>query len=299
MVSGMTSHLATKIVSVIIAVVLWGIVLGSRIVEVTKEIPLELITSSEVVAANDVPDKITFKLSGPKAFLRSILDRREDPIRVNLSGAKPALVTYRFFSDNIRVPIGVKVQSINPSYITIKLEFVKRREVPVRLELRGTSPEGYHVTYAELQPPTVRISGAESRVNAITEMTMFPIDISNLKKDIEREVTLEASKYNVQVESEIPKARIEVEPISNNFRIKNVDIRVAGSSRFRVEPKVISVMVRANAKEMRHVDRTLVYGMIDVTGKPKGIYREPVRVVLPPRVNLLKVMPEYVNVEVF
>src|SRR6185295_8169444 len=104
------------------------------------EIPLEVITPADIVPANEMPGRIPARLSGPKAFLRSILDRREEAIRANLSGAKPALVTYRFFSDNIRVPIGVKVLSINPTAILIKLEYLKRRDVPVRVEIKGAPP---------------------------------------------------------------------------------------------------------------------------------------------------------------
>src|SRR6185437_7418841 len=116
-----TSNFGTKLISVGIAIVLWFVVLGSRNVEATKEIPLEVITPADLVVANDVPAKIAFRLSGPKAFLRAVLDRRDEPVRVNLAGAKPGLVTYRFFSDNIRVPIGVKVLSISPTAILIKL----------------------------------------------------------------------------------------------------------------------------------------------------------------------------------
>src|SRR5471032_1363254 len=89
----LASNLGTKVISVIIAVVLWVIVLGSRNVEVTKEVPLEVITPPELVAANEVPERIAFRLSGPKAFLRTILDRHDEPIRVPLNGAKPGLVT--------------------------------------------------------------------------------------------------------------------------------------------------------------------------------------------------------------
>src|SRR5262245_15471930 len=115
-----TSNLGLKLVSVIMGVVLWFVVLGSRNVEVTKEVPVELITPSDLVPSNEIPDKISFRLVGPKAFLRAVLDRKEDPIRVNLGGARPGLVTYRFFSDNIQLPIGVKVLSINPTAILIK-----------------------------------------------------------------------------------------------------------------------------------------------------------------------------------
>ena len=59
------------------------IVLGSRTIEVTKEVPVEIVNSAEVVPATDTPDHVTFRLTGPKAFLRAILDRREEPIRLN------------------------------------------------------------------------------------------------------------------------------------------------------------------------------------------------------------------------
>ncbi|MEK6578973.1 MAG: CdaR family protein, partial [Bdellovibrionota bacterium] len=181
------SNLGTKFVSVAIAVLLWFIVFGSRSVEVTKEIPLEVVSPTEIVPANEIPEKIAFRLSGPKAFLRAILDRREDPIRVNLSGAKPGLVTYRFFSDNIRIPIGVKVLSINPAAILIKLESMKRKDVPVKVDVHGTPPEGYRIVKAEVKPDVIRIKGAESRVDAITEVMTLPVDVSEIRQNTEKE----------------------------------------------------------------------------------------------------------------
>jgi YbbR domain-containing protein len=294
-----STNFGTKAVSVVIAIVLWGIVLGSRNVEVTKEIPLEVITPADIVPANEVPEKIAFRLSGPKAFLRSILDRREDPIRVNLSGAKPALVTYRFFSDNIRVPIGVKVLSINPTAILIKLERQKRKDVPVRVELRGTPLEGYRVVKAEVNPPVVRIKGAESRVDAVTEISTTPIDISNLKKTMEREVPIDLSRMSVQLDSQLPRALIEVEPISANFRVKNVDIRVLSSARVRVEEKSVTVLVRATPKDLQSLDRSQIFGVVDLSDKKKGKYHAPVKITLPSHIGLVRVIPEYVNVTLY
>jgi YbbR domain-containing protein len=293
------SNIGTKVVSVIIAIVLWGVVLGSRNVEVTKEIPLEVITPADIVPANEIPDRIAFRLSGPKAFLRSILDRREDPIRVNLSGAKPALVTYRFFSDNIRVPIGVKVLSINPTAIIIKLEYLKRKDVPVRVELRGNPPEGYRVVKAEIRPEVVRIKGAESRVDAITELVTTPIDVSNLKKNLEREVPIDLTRLNVQLDSPLPRAYVEVEPISANFKIKNVDIRVLSPYKVRLEEKTVTLLVRATPKDLQSLDRSQVFGVVDLSDKKKGKFRAPVSVTLPKNISLVKVIPDSVNVTLY
>ncbi|MEO5968921.1 MAG: CdaR family protein [Bdellovibrionia bacterium] len=294
-----STNLGTKVVSIIVAVLLWGIVLGSRNVEVTKEIPLEIITSPDVVTSNEIPDKIAFRLSGPKAFLRSILDRREDPIRVNLLGAKPNLVTYRFFSDNIRLPIGVKVLSINPTAILVKLEYLKRRDVPVRVELRGNPPDGYRIIRAEIKPEIVKIKGPESKVDALTQVSTLPIDVSNLRQSAEKEVALDLSRYGVQLDGEFPKVSIEMAPVTANFRIKNVDIRVLSFYKVRIEEKNVTVLVRASSSDLQSLDKSKVYGIVDLSRRPKGKYSEPLKVVLPKNIELVKVLPEQVHVTLY
>jgi len=293
---GLKVNVGAKLFSLFLAIVLWGIVLGSRSVEVTKEIPLEIMTSQELTPANEIPDRISFKLSGPKAFLRAILDRREDPIRVNLTTAKSGLVTYRFFSDNIHLPIGVKVLSIHPSSILIKLEQTKRREVPVQLELRGEVPEGYQLIRSELRPEKVKVIGAESRVDAVTQVATLPLDLSQIKTSQEREVDLDLERQQVKLDGLPPKAFLQVEPIPANFRIRNVEVRVLSSHSARLEEKTMSLHVRAEPKVLQNLDRSKVYGVVDLRGRAKGKYSERVKVVLPEGVVAVKTLPEVVTV---
>jgi len=297
--SMVSANLGTKLISIVIALVLWVIVLGSRNVEVTKEIPLEVITPADLVPANDLPERIAFRLSGPKAFLRGILDRREDPIRVNLSGAKAGLVTYRFFSDNIRVPIGVKVMTVNPTAILIKLERLKRKDVPVKVELRGVAPQGYRVVKADIKPEVVRIKGAESRVDAVTEVLTTPIDISGLTQNMDREVALDVARLGVQLDSALPRVAIDVEAASANFRLKNIEIRVISSHKVKLEDKTVTVLVRATPQDIKLLNSSRVYGVIDLSGKPKGTYRESVKVTLPSSINVVRTIPDQVNVTLY
>lgn len=294
-----TSNIGTKLISIGIAIVLWVVVLGSRNVEATKDVPLEVIAPPELVVGNDLPEKISFRLSGPKAFLRSVLDRREEPVRVNLVGAKPGLVTYRFFSDNIRVPIGVKVLSINPTAILIKLETVKRKEVPVRAEIQGIPPDGYKLTGIKVHPGQVRVKGAESRVDSITELKTVPIDISDMRQTTDKEAAFELEHYGVSLDGRTPTVSVGVEPVSANFRIKNIDIRVSSSYKIRVEDKNVTVLVRVDPKDLKNLDRTRVYGEVDLRGKPKGTYTVPVKIVVPANVSLVKAVPDKVSVTLY
>ncbi len=295
---GMTDNLGAKLVSVVIAVVLWGVVLGSRNVEVTKEVPVEVMTSPDVVPSNDIPERLLFRLSGPKAFLRTILDRREDPIRINLTGVKPSVLTYRFFSDSIRVPIGVKVLSVNPASVQIKLEYLKRKDVPVHVETRGAPPEGFRLAGVQLKPEVVRIKGPESRVDAVTEISTKPIDLSELKRSVEKELSLDIMKLGVQVDGPLPKGFIQLDPVSANFKLKNVDIRVLSPYKVRIEEKSVTILVRGSHQELdAHLDQ--IFASVDLRSKSKGRYLEEVHVNLPAKVGLVKVIPDHVMVTLY
>lgn len=295
-----TANLSLKLVSLVIAVVLWFVVLGSRNVEVSKEVPVEIITPADLVVANEVPDKVAFRLSGPKAFLRNIVNRKEDPIRVNLSTAKAGLVTYRFFSDNIQIPIGVKVLSINPTAIIVKLEHVKRKEVPVRLLTQGEAPEGYRLSRLELVRNTIKVRGAESRVDQVVEAPTVPLDLSQFKESGEREVAIDLSKLpGILLDGDLPKIQFDVAQSTANFKIRNADVKVLSNRRFSVEPKQVHIFVRCSQEEIKALDRSKVYAYADLRNKGPGTYEPTLSAKLPSNIKLINVLPSKVKVTLY
>lgn len=291
------ANLSLKIVSVIIAVVLWFVVLGSRNVEVSKDVPVEIITPADLVVANEVPDKVTFRISGPKAFLRNILNRREDPIRVNLSTAKAGLVTYRFFSDNIQIPIGVKVLSINPTAIIVKLEYVKRKEVPVKLLTKNEAPAGYRITRLDLLKTSVRLRGAESRIDQVVEAPTVPVDLAQVRDSGDREVSVDLSRLpGILLDDDLPKIHFETTQSTANFRVRNVEVKVQTNRKYSVEPKDLTVFVRCSPEELKALAPSKVYAVADLRGKGAGNYEVPVSVQLPSNIKFISVLPTKVKV---
>lgn len=300
MLAKYTANLSLKLVSLVIAVVLWFVVLGSRNVEVTKEVPVEIITPADLVVANEVPDKVAFRLSGPKAFLRNIVNRKEDPIRVNLSTAKAGLVTYRFFSDNIQIPIGVKVLSINPTAIIVKLEYVKRKEVPVRLITRGEVPEGYRLSRLELARNTIKLRGAESRIDQVVEAPTVPIDLTQFKESGERDVAIDLSKLpGILLDGDLPKIQFDVVQSTANFKIRNADVKILSNRRFNVEPKQVTIFVRCSPEELKTLDRSKVYAVADLRNKGPGTYEPALTAKLPSNIKLINVLPSKVKVTLY
>lgn len=296
-----SGNTGAKVVSVVVAIVLWVVVLGSRAVEVAKEIPIAITTPPDLVVSNDVPEKVLFRLSGPKAFLRAILDRPEDPIRVNLSGAKAGLVTYRFFADNIRLPIGVRVLQVNPSSMVVKLEPQRTKEVPVRLEMKGSLPEGYVLKRAAIAPRTIRIRGPESRIEGITEASANAVDLSQVRASLQMSAQFDVARLGVRVEGESPQIAIDVAAVQANFkiRVKGSDIRVDSSHHARIDEPAVTVYVRMDQEEIQKLDPSQVSIEADLKGKTKGRYTAKLKVSLPPNVGMVRVVPDTVRVTLY
>ncbi len=295
-----SQNMSLKLLSFLIACVLWFAVLGSRNVEVTKEIPVEIITSPDLMVANDVPDKVVFRMSGPKAFLRNILNRKEEPIRVNFTTAKPGFTTYRLFQDNIQVPIGVKVLSVNPASLVVKLEPVKHKEVPIRLVTKGAVATGYSIAKLELLQNTIKLKGPESNIDTVREVLTAPVNLSDVFDSGIKEATLDLSDApGVVVESELPKIHFEVTQTTANFKIRNVDVKIVSSRRSTVDPKEVVIFVKCSPEELKTINRTKVFVTVDMKNKGAGTYEESVNAQLPANIKLMKVVPQKVKVTLY
>jgi YbbR domain-containing protein len=289
-----------KALSLLIAVVLWFVVLGSRNVEITKDIPLEILTPPDLIVSNEVPDKVSFRLSGPKAFLRNILNRKEPPIRVNLSNAKSGLVTYRFFSDNIQVPIGVKVLFINPASIVVRLESVKTRDVPVRLATRGQASSGFKLLSVNLTRNTVKLKGAESKLDQIQEVQTVPVDLGSFIESGDRDVPVDLSRHaGVTVDGDLPRLHVDVSQESSNFRLRAIKVKVLTSRGGReplVDPKAVNLYISCSAEELKKLVKSKVFAIADLRGKDPGIHEVLLTAELPDTIRLVKILPQKVKV---
>ncbi|MCM0606091.1 MAG: hypothetical protein KA715_08375 [Xanthomonadaceae bacterium] len=294
-----TDNAGTKLVSILIAVILWIVVLGSRTVEVTKEVPIEIVTNEDVMVSNELPDRVAFRISGPKAFIRTILDRRDPPIRINLQGAKPGAVTYRLFSDSLRVPIGVKVLSVNPNALVVNLEQMKSKILPVKIETRGVLPEGYKLVSIESVPATVKVRGAKTRIQMVAEIFTLPIDLTDLKQGFQKAIPLDTARASVELEGQPPEIKADIRPVSANFKVKNVTIRVLSHLKYRVREKTVTVLVRSSQEAIKLLDHSRVFAEIDLRDKAKGVYEIKPKVSLPGHIGFVSTQPETIGVTLF
>ena len=182
MFAKLTQNWILKLISLTFAVVLWFFVIGERKLEVSYVIPLEYRGLAEgMIIANEVPNSVSVRISGPRALLMHH-SAGDISIAVDLKDLPAGITSFKRLEESLSLPSGLRVTRISPSYVDVKLERIREKEVPIRLVLTGEPVEGYRVVETFLDPERVIVAGAGSELKAVTEVTTEPIDLSGVQE---------------------------------------------------------------------------------------------------------------------
>jgi len=150
-------NLGYRILSVVLAIVIWIYVTGEQkpTGETVIRVPLEIENLSEDLVVSDSPSSIQVRLEGRKAVVSNLIPR-DVHARVNMINAKTG---ENIIPVEVEVPDGVNVISVKPSQIKIKVEKMEYTQVQVQVSLVGEPASGYRVLEPVIKPTEVVISG--------------------------------------------------------------------------------------------------------------------------------------------
>lgn len=290
-------NLAWKVLSLFVAFGIWFVVMSSNSIELPKEVALELDLPPGLVVANEVPDRVTFRLAGSKFFLRTVANSL-DTIHIDLTKAKAGPTYYKIEKESIHLPIGVKILSISPSTINPVLEPVDRRSVPVEIVEKNAVPNGYRLVRLQAMPKNVRIKGPRNVVEKVSEIRSQPIDLSDIPASLKWDVPLSTGHPALSFDEEVePKISIEVEPTGSNFRVAGVPLKVKASKSFTVKPEKVALYVNCPPGLIKTLTPERVRAYVDVPETRSGTYVREVKADLPAGVKLVRVVPDRVQVQ--
>jgi YbbR domain-containing protein len=206
----LTTNLGWKFLSLALAVLLWYAIVGEPEVATSvsapilfRNIPADLEISSEV------PDRIHLEVRGPSGKLRAA-NLADMVVVLDLASVhRPGERTFTIQQWNVNLPRGVVLSRAVPSQIRARFESSVAREVPVRTRYSAQVPAGYRIAHQQVEPPTVRIVGPESRVTRVEAVQTDPIDLSDVVGESWLEVQLYVADSQVRLASS-PIARVKV-----------------------------------------------------------------------------------------
>src|SRR5712692_7139330 len=155
-------HLALKLLSVGLAVLLWMAVSGEETVERGLRVPLELQQfPAGLELQGEPPSTVDVRVRGSSGALARVSPG--DIVAVlDLRGAHTGGRLFHLTSDQVRAPFGVEVVQISPATIAMVFESSKTRRVLIRPAIDGKPAPGYTVGKVVVDPDSVDVVGPAS-----------------------------------------------------------------------------------------------------------------------------------------
>lgn len=114
--------------------------------------------------------------------------------------------------DDVYVPEGVEVVSLDPSTLNLTLDRVITRRVPVSVELVGEPAAGASVGEAVIQPPAVAVRGPESRLENVTVVQTRPVTLNGHAQTFEEVVSVIPPDPLASLDPGLVRVRVPMEP---------------------------------------------------------------------------------------
>ncbi len=187
---------ALKVVSFLLALILWVTILGLKREEMHKRVKLEPLLAPGTMITNKIPPYIDFTLSGPRLLLKNV-DKKLNPIRPDFRRNRESTIGFTISEELLgELPREVRVIGFSPSSVLIRLEEVVERYVPVSPTLRGKTASGFEIASVETTPSKIAVTGPKSLLNRVDSVGTEAIDIDGLSaiKDAEVQAEVDTSQ---------------------------------------------------------------------------------------------------------
>ena len=159
-------NLGLKLLSLVIAVLLWMAVAREPMAEVAITVPIEFQNAPDnlEISSESIP-QVQVRERGPSGVVHD-LGPAEVHAVIDLRSTSPGEHTYDLSPNKIRAPRDVQTLQVIPSQFRISFDKRATKTVKVQARVIGTTAPGYSLQDVKVEPSTVTLAGPEKRVDA-------------------------------------------------------------------------------------------------------------------------------------
>ena len=233
-----------KATSLLIALALWVMVRGSQGEHVIT-VPLTVQIPRNMEIVNQRPSFVEITAQGYMSNLAGGQPNLSYTIDLQSASEGEQVIALTPEEVHVSPASGLRVLRVNPARITIDLERVISKDVPVRVIPQGIPAAGFDLYKTTWQPTIVTISGPRSVINPVKEMGTEPVSISKQSRSFRARVNFVVKDDDIHISPAGP-AEVDVElGPHREARSFRVPVTVIESDAFTVSPGYVSVSVLA------------------------------------------------------
>ena len=198
------SNMLPKVLLLLGVCIFWGLITTrqGQITTVTAPVRLHGVPD-DIILLRTVPEDVTVQIKALSS-LAPTPSKLDLTAEIDASKISEGTTAIRVNSTDISAPSGMTVTSVSPSTVRISAEKKVRKNVPVKVMLKGRLPSGYLSSQIICEPRSVDIEGPASQVSQILSVSTEDIDASRIKRGEEYLRNLQVPEKRVTILRDTP-----------------------------------------------------------------------------------------------
>jgi YbbR domain-containing protein len=296
-------HLGLKVLAITLASVLWFTVAGEHVVERSLRVPLAVRNvPPELEIVGDLPATVDVRVRGSSAQL-SRLDPGDVVAMLDMTTARTGSRLFHLRTDEVRAPFGIEIAQVMPPALSLEVEKLARRTVPIVPATDGDPAPGFVVGRISAEPSTVLVEGPASHVKEVAEATTEPVEIDGKSDRVRDVVTVGVTDSSVRlVQPQNATVVIDIWPAPVEREITGVPVRWRNLTQGLAPPRMVPTLARVSVRGQRDTLASLtsdaVDAFVDLTGLGPGRYNLRIQVDLSQAFGVRSVTPAVVEVTI-
>jgi YbbR domain-containing protein len=295
-------NVGLKLLSVLVAILLWFAVAGEQVVERRIRAPLELQNIPEGLEIVGEPiSAVDIRVRGASSTLAH-LATGDVVVVLDLATAKPGRKIYPLSAEQARAPFGVELTHVSPSTASFVFEQSMSRVIPVAPSVEGDPAPGFVVERVTVEPPEVEVAGPQSALRGTLQAVTEPVSIQGAVDTVRETVTIGLPNNALKMLVPRPaRLTVEIAPVPADRKFDEVPVRVKNLGprlSFQAVPAAVTITVRGAAAAIKELDLDSVQASVDVNALGPGKYSLPVHVAGSKVFAVVRIDPSQVQVRI-
>ena len=293
------SNIGLRILAVVLAVGLWVFVNSAERGSVEQlTVPISYSTlPTGMVIVNRPPTSVKVEVTGPRSLL-SLLDPERLTLKIDLRSIAAGQSEFKIYPSMFNVGRNTAVTSISPDSLSLDIDSLVTRDVPVHLAVEDRVAPGYTISSVDITPPNVTVVGPSRYVAPLTSVNTEPFDLKGLTSDTNRSVEITPPDPSLGLSTGHVEARVNVAQAITDREFRS-EVEVKDSDfKYRVEPKQVILTIRGPALKLAGLAaKGLAY--VDADGLEPGSHELPLQVTVPDGMQLMRQSPDKVRIRMY
>jgi YbbR domain-containing protein len=240
-------------------------------------------------------DTVEVTLGGPRSILDGV-DDHKTTFTVDLTRASAGPVRIDPKRNMVRPALNRRLEllSVKPTPLTLTVEHLERRQLPVQPKLVGEPALGYRVGRLSVTPEQVEVTAPGSRFDDLKSIGTDDVDVTGQHDDFQKPVVLAWAGESVTFSPDRVRVGVTFQEAMMSRAFAHVPIRLAHAEGLRatVDPPWVDLTIEGPQPLLHNYKLDDAAAYVDLENLKPGTHLVSVHVNLPPELTLRRQQPD-------